>query len=142
MSLNFGSLQGYDVNSATLIDAVKCIVISNRSRSVLHYELAHTEVIDKNKLQYISEYMREQRYWNFLAVSIMKKLLLEKSEKSGKCLYLTYSDIEELMHGLMSYSKNDESAELLEKLDALQKEYEDEEYLFRLKAGDIERELE
>ena len=145
--LEYGKLDAFKIEESVLRDVLNCLKNANNSRVVLHGELINNPELSDNKdlRAYINEYMREIRYWMYLATLITMRELRKKrkeSEKPGKCLNVTYEDIQELSHSLMSYSKNPRSAELLEKLDALEQEYEDEEYSYRLRRGDIEQELE
>jgi len=69
------NLMGFKIEQAKTKDALKCLKGGNNARSVLHYELENSPELSKNKKQYISEYMREIRYWNALAYQIILRNL-------------------------------------------------------------------
>jgi hypothetical protein len=87
MTLKFGDLQGYKIEKAELRDSLNCLNSANDSRKVLHHELMNSSELPENKKQYINEYMREMRYWNFLAYQIVLRELRKQSEysKENEC---------------------------------------------------------
>jgi len=78
--LSFGSLHGYQIEKAELRDSLNCLNSANDSRAVLHYELINSSELSDDKKQYISEYMREIRYWTYLAYQIVLRELRKQSD--------------------------------------------------------------
>ena len=81
MTLRFGSLSGYQIEKTELRDSLNCLNVANTSRAVLHHELMNSSELSEDKKQYINEYMREMRYWNYLAFQIVLRELQKNSKK-------------------------------------------------------------
>jgi len=125
----YGSLEGYAIERTQLKNSLNCLKVANTSRAVLHYELMNSPELSKNKKGYISEYMREIRYWIFLGYQVVLRELQKQSKESKNTatLELDVYDVAQLIHGLYSFSKNSRSEKLLAKLDELQCLLEEEE---------------
>jgi hypothetical protein len=84
MTLKYGDLQGYRIKETELRNSLNCLNSANASRVVLHHELMNSSELSEDKKQYINEYMREMRYWNFLAYQIVLRELQKQSENSKR----------------------------------------------------------